>query len=300
MDVFAQWPAELRTGSAPEGVKIASDDSLEGLVRRASMAAVEWESEKTAELVKEGNRVPVSKSNIWRHPDAHPLVLLSLTLDKYGQDSLEWEPETLRMTLEKDGLQLSQSVWTKILAARTLLLTPSPWRQWHVLAVVARGLAGLVPNFHYLEEPELGQLGAAIDMMKIADPTRETTDEIDKFVAAVFKSDGQPWAMPPLDFAQYELEEPELECKSCGSIHRNDGDVKCVTCGSQLLLPLPYPFAALRDQVKAVFAKKSRTLSDSGLDPEDPADLCVGRLLDAWAYIRERRSALSQQLRLFQ
>lgn len=297
MDLIVQWPATITTGPVPEGEKVAEEVVLGHLPRRAEMACIDWqiERDKVADFVPESARVVVTATNIWRHPDAHPLVLLMLVLNRYGQDALDWEVETLRQTIEKDGIQLSQSAWTKILAARLLLLSPSPWRQWNVFHLTARGLAGIAPNFHYLEEPDLGHLFLLADCMKITDPSRETSDEVDKYAAAALRQDGQPWAPPPLTFAQRELESPELECRNCGAIHRDDGDTRCVSCQSHALLPVPYPFAALRDQVSAGFEKRRRSGSLNGLREDDPGDRCIARLLAAWDFAKERRAALAAQ-----
>ena len=300
MDVIAQWPATFTTGPRPEGEKVAADASFERLPHRAEMACIDWQTErdKVADFAPDAPRTPVTKLNIWRNPDAHPLALLMLVLDKYQQDGLEWEVETLRGTLEKDGVQLSQSGWTKILAARLLLLSPSPWRQWNVFALTARGLAGFAPNFHYLEEPELGHLMLAVDCMHVADRSRETSDEVDKFVAAVLKQDGQPWAPPPLEFAQDELEESQLQCLNCSALCRDDNDSRCVVCQSHALQKVAYPFAQLRDQVKTQFEKRKRTGSLAGLREDDAGDLCTARLLADWSFARERRFALATQMRL--
>ncbi len=309
MDILAQWPARLTRGEAPESAKTAAEDdtSLQGVVRKLASAAARWEADQP-DLEKVGSelppdattRAPVSRTNIWRHPDAHALVLLVLVLDRYGQDGMEWEPETLRLTLARDGIQLSQSSWTKIMAARVLLHSPSPWRQWNAFHVTCRGLAGLAPNFHYLELPEFGHLMAGVDAMRVLDPSRETADEVDKFVAAALKNDGIPYAPPPLDFAQNELEDPEIECKGCGAVHRDDNDTKCVTCGSALLLRRPFVFGALRDEIRALVEKRRKLPLETALRglPETPAGNVAGRLLVATDYARRARAALTSQLKV--
>ena len=44
----------------------------------------------------------VTASNIWRHPDAHPIVLDLLLLRAYGPDWLLWEAETLQHLVPQD------------------------------------------------------------------------------------------------------------------------------------------------------------------------------------------------------
>lgn len=307
MDVLAQWPATLVVGGGDPPAKLAEDTSLEGLVRRLALGAVSWEQdlapfEKTAAEapLQDTKASIVTLGNTWRHPEAHPLALLTLALNLYGNEALDWEPETLKLTLERDGHALSQSTLTKLLAARTLMLSPSPWRQWHVFAAVSRALAGIPPNFVYLEEPELGHLMLGVDCMKLVDPMRDTTDEVDKFVAAVLKHEGFCYAPPPLEFAQHELEAPKVECMQCHAVHRDDGDTRCVTCGGALLQKLPYVFADVRDGTAALWAKYYKRPYDSiaGALPKTPEGVAAGHLLAEWAYAKAQRMNLRQQLKV--
>lgn len=301
--VLAQWPAVFSVGDRPAEAKTAEDLGLDGLVGRIATAAVAWEATKTAEASlpeAKPTKAEPTRNSVWRHPDAHPMVLLLMSLDRYGQDCLEWDPETLRMTLVRDGIPLSQSAWTKLMAVRVVLLAPSPWRHWPVFTAVCRGLAGSPPNFHYLEEPELGHIMVGIDTMNTLDPSRHTTDEIDKYIAAVLRHDSQPWAPPPLSFVQHEVEDASVDCQSCGARHRDNGDTRCVTCGSALLIPAPYVYARLRDAVAKLYTKHIALPGLTAYDglPEDAAGLCAERLLHHGLYAADARAALSSQLRM--
>lgn len=56
--------------------------------------------------------------------DAHATPLFLLVMDLYGQEALEWAPETIRMELEQDfQLQLPKSSLDKVMAAITIVTT---------------------------------------------------------------------------------------------------------------------------------------------------------------------------------
>jgi len=243
--------------------------------------------------------VPNTKS-IWRHPNANPIALMLLLLDKYGQEYLAWHPDVLKLTLDRDGVALSNSVWNKILAGRVLLASPSPWRQWEVFHWVCRALAGESPNFVYLEEPQIGHLVAGYAMMKLVDPARTTAWEIDKFIAAVFKNDGIAFIPQPLDFAQRELEETKIECQHCNALHRDDNDVTCVTCGKGPLVKVPYEFEAEKSQTQDLWnARHNKPLADAVSNlPDTAAGSAVYRLLVEWSYAATVKAQMIQQLRM--
>ncbi len=313
MDITAHdlryWPPEgggtATALEAAEPTKLAALDTV-SVVERIVAGVRSWGQDmppvvKTAELRDEGEEAPaVTATNIWRHPHASPAVLTLLLLDRYGEEYVEWEPAVLRQTLERDDIKLSNNAWTKILAARCALGSPSPWKQWEVFHYVCLGLSGDSPNFIYMEEPELGHLLAGMEFMKMVDPEREPQEEIDKFVAAAFRHDGVLYIPGPLDFAQDELEERKLKCRRCGAVHRDDNDQRCVTCGSPQLDTLPYEYEAEKAETRRLFeARKSMPLLQAveGLAEDGPGN-AVYHLLVQWDYLNQVRTHTTQQLQM--
>jgi len=286
------WPAQPAPPlDREEPTKTAApvDMSLPGVVSRV----VEWTKEATAP------KSSVRPDALWRDPSASPAVLLLMFLDKYGDEALEWAPDTVKLTLERSGLKPSNSSFTKLLAAMSVMMTPSPWRQWEVFHHICRALAGEPPNFVYLEYPELGHLIAGYDLMHTLDPNRETDYEVDKYIAAAFRSAGVVYLPPPLDFAQAELEEARLECLECGAVHRDDNDVKCVSCGASALVKLPYEYQEMRDELELLW-RKTRGLSlEKAIEYPVSAELEHARqtLLIHGDYAAEQRRNTAMQLR---
>jgi hypothetical protein len=306
---WRQWPpsgsASVRTAEAPapQDAYEVPEISTEALAGQAASCLRDWDMfdhDKVAALVADVDSGVITPENIWRHHDAHPFVLLMLIIDKYGNEAVEWMPDTLKTTLERDGIALSNGSFTKLLAARILLASPSPWRQWEVFHWVSRALVGIAPNFTYLEEPELAHLFVCADVMKLADPKRKTGIEIDKYVAAALKHQGIHYAPAPLDFAQREIEQPQIQCKKCDAVHRDDNDVKCVACGSANLTKLPYAFAESRDAARKLWdERKSAPIEKAvaGL-PNTGVGNAVYTLLVNWDYARRVRAQMLQQLRM--
>ena len=288
---------------APESSYEAPIVSTENLAGQAASCLREWglfDHDKVAALVADTESGIITPENIWRHHDAHPFVLMMLVIDKYGEEAIEWMPDTLKMTLERDGVALSNGAFTKILAARTLVASPSPWRQWEVFHWVARALAGVPPNFTYLEEPELSHLFVCADMMKLSDPTRAAGIEIDKYVAASLRHQGIHYSPAPLGFAQREVEQPQIQCKNCGAVHRDDNDIKCISCGSSKLVKLPYVFAESRDACKKMWEERKALPIERAVDglPNTADGNAVYTLLVNWDYARRVRARMLEQLRM--
>lgn len=296
------WPSPggsaVLSGGPDEAPPPEEPISVEALVTRAVESADV--AEKTAALRADARTDTPTMKDIWRHTDAHPIVLTLLLLDKYGQEYLDWHPDVLKLTLDRDGIAMSNRVWNKILAGRVVLTSPSPWRQWEVFHWVCRALNGESPNFVYFEEPELGHLVTGFQIMKLVDPKRQTSIEVDKFVAVAFKHEGIPFIPAPLDFAQRELEEPKIECLHCEAVHRDDNDVKCVTCGQPKLRKIPFEFEGLKAECQRLWDARSKLpLADAVENlPDTGAGNAVYRLLVEWDLARDVKSQMIQQLRM--
>jgi len=314
---WALWP---RAGATSEPLSVLeetekraeviySDHSLEGLLQGVVAEIPSWEAEMSVGIekyaaarfgnVNEGLPV-VTRKNIWRHPNAHPLALALLLGDKYSMDFLEWEPEALRHTLLKDGFPLSESSWVKILAIRTLLLSPTPWRQWEQFHWISCGLAGRAPNFVYLEQPEIGFLMAAVDSMKLVDRSRPFAEDIDKFTAVALRAQGIMYAPLPLTFAQEELNDRRIVCRKCGTREKDDHDIKCISCGSKDLERHMGPHEALSAGTKALFDARKRLPLEQAVSnlPTTAEGNAAYKLLVHNEYRNEVRSQLLSQLRM--
>jgi hypothetical protein len=292
LDQMQQWMVTLGPSSYEPLEPIEYHESTtESLAERCAGAAAEWGSEKTAGVLE--------PALLYKDPDAHPLVLSLLVLDRYGGDSLDWSPEVLRVTMMRDNLQVSGVSFAKIMAVRVLLQSPSPWRQWHVFHWISRALAGLPPNFVYLEQPELGHLLVCADVMAIVDPKRQTAVEVDKFIAAALRHEGFVWAPESLSFAERQLEEPQLECGKCQALFTDDNDTHCVTCGATSLRRVPYAYAALRDECLRLWQPRRTMPLERAVEglPDSPAGNLVYTLAVHWDYATRIRKQLLGQMR---
>lgn len=293
-DYSRAWPAEAAAPVVHQehAAPAYHEATVDGVASQAASALQSWgvtDDEKTAAVA----------GSLWKDPDAHPVALTLRLLDRYGPEYLEWEPEVLRVTLSRDASQLSNVVWTKILAARVALFSPSPWRQWEVFHYVCRGLAGHQPNVVYLEQPEIGHLMHGIDVLRLFDPTRVTGIEIDKFVAATLKHEGGVFAPPPLDFATRELENPQLSCAACGALHRDDNDTRCISCGERDLHKVPFEYADLKKQCADLWTPRAQMPLERAVEdlPQDAAGNQVYHLLVHWDYAKRMRQLLLRQLK---
>jgi hypothetical protein len=140
--------------------------------------------------------------NIFRHPEAHPVVLGLLLLRRYGIDYLTWAYETLERHIPQDfGIDtISVLNGSKIQAIRTLQLVDAPWERWEVFNWTAHPCNNLLPDFHVMQVPTTAMLAVAIDTMARVREDLTFSSEVQAFMQQVMHFDGVHVAVPPYQF----------------------------------------------------------------------------------------------------
>ncbi len=151
---------------------------------------------------KEAAETGVTRQNIWRHPDAHPVVLDYLLLQKYGTDWMNWEPETIEAQVPKDfnTQTLSDLNLSKIQACKTLHFVDSFWHRWEVFIWCTMPFNGIFPDFQHMQVPTVAQCAVAVDIANRLRDDVEFSLEVKTYLEQVHRHDGVLVPTPPLDF----------------------------------------------------------------------------------------------------
>jgi hypothetical protein len=144
----------------------------------------------------------VTKANIWQHPDAHPIVLDHALVGRYGADWLQWEPETLQLSIPHDFNvpSLSDLNLEKLQACRTLHLVDSFWERWEVFLWCMMAFNGEFPDFRQMQVPAVGQVLIACDVASRIRDDVAWSEEVKVFIASVYEHDEIYLALPPANF----------------------------------------------------------------------------------------------------
>jgi hypothetical protein len=79
-------------------------------------------------------------------------VIYAATRRAYGLEVLSWEPETIWLTMEKDGIDLSISSRDKLLAAIALIVNPQFYWDHIVFENTVHAFVGNVSNPDVIQE----------------------------------------------------------------------------------------------------------------------------------------------------
>lgn len=232
------------------GTKIPEDvffQGLGGVLKEASTITVDGPpiEEENAALL---NR-PVTRNNLFSHPDAHPFVLDMALLKAFQLDWFNWEADTLfKEIVETFNTSIADVNRMKILAASSLHVIDYFWESWEIFENTVLALNGVIPRIGYIQPPDLPLLMAGVD---IANSIRkeEFSDEVCRYAAAVFLHDQVSYAPKPLDFCQFYVSMPKYHCAHCGksgsALPPFNG--RCDSCSGKFDGDHPFNFKASKD-----------------------------------------------------
>lgn len=205
----------------------------------------------------------VTASNLWRHPDAHPIALDLLMLKKYGPEWLGWEVETIRHLIPEDFKtpSVSELNIAKLQACKTLHLVDAFWERWEVFIACLMPFNSEFPDFRIMSVPTVAQCLVACDAAQRIRQDVEWSTEMKAYFTTVYEHDGIFIPLPPINFVSPAVPD-ELD--------------------------------------KAAVERRWPEVRASGQAPtgETPVDEQLRRLLVAHGYLEESRTRLQTQLSL--
>jgi hypothetical protein len=240
---------------------------FETLVQKAS--ALQPYLEKTASR-------EVTARQLLLSGNAHATSLYMAARILYGMDILHWEPETLWLTLEHDGIELSAQSRSKLMAAITLQLNPAFYWDSIVFQHTVQTLNDEHTNPDALQECHPAHMAWAVHeagFIRGLDPSDHEIPEFDEdvqlYVAVCLKRAGF-LALPR------ELDTEEM----------------------QIALDKQYPRETknTRDEVREAWNKLPKTRLQHTEFAEDALGVQLAQLAACSVYVEDRAEALATEI----
>jgi len=136
-------------------------------------------------------------------------ILVSILLKAYGVDVLEWENNTIELTVKEDfGVDMPRKVFDKMMALLTVLNTDIAYREVSVFDHVVHALCGQGAGIEHGPPPVL-DIAWAVTEIEIADPApvgidpkRRWSDNIKAYVRVALDDEGMAIAPKTLNFVK--------------------------------------------------------------------------------------------------
>lgn len=153
-------------------------------------------------------------SQVLKDADQHTAVGLFMAVRTlYGIEVLDWEPETLWLTLDKDGYTLEEESRNKIQAAITLILNPSFYWDSIVYQQTVQAFNAQPFDPEALQEPAVAHMCWAVyeaNAIRGLDPADadmipEFDEDVQMFTAVVLKRAGYLYPPSSLQYCDLAL-----------------------------------------------------------------------------------------------
>lgn len=160
------------------------------------------------ELIDEGpniseKTVTAASKEILADPDANPVVIADWLDSFWGDEWMDWEPETILDTAEKDGIQIDSVNLGKMFAIRSIKKTEEFFREPRVFEKVCIAFADRIVDFSVIQTPRVHDMAAAVAIVEEFFRKGEYSDHVAGYVAAAAIMDGFILLPPKLTFASF-------------------------------------------------------------------------------------------------
>lgn len=229
-------------------------------------------------LVKTASRETVAREMLQNSEDKSAVAIYMAFRNLYGDDALDWEPETVWLTLEKDEISLPEEARNKLQAVLTLHKNPSFY--WDNL-VFQRTVDSLNEELFdpdtLLEEHPAHMAWAVYEASVILglDPGEQGTPEFDE------------------DVQQYMA----VCLKRAGHVYPPD-QLKVVADNLENMLPVESrPFI---QEVKTSWEHLDKKALRDRHFPEDRLGVQLAQLAGCYEYVKERANSMANEIMLLE
>jgi len=155
-----------------------------------------------------------TSSNLFQHPDAHPIVLDLALLREYGPEWMLWEEETLEWRIPQDfrSQSVSDLNLDKIMAVKALHFVDTFWKQWEIFLWCAMPFNSVPTDFKIMQVPTAAECLVAVDVANRIREDVNWSDEVKAYIASVFQHDGIFCPVEPCDFVPIEPRGLIVDC----------------------------------------------------------------------------------------
>jgi hypothetical protein len=150
----------------------------------------------------------VTRDNLWRSADAHPVVLDLVMLQKYDIAWLGYEIETIARLIREDfhTTSVADVNLEKLQACKALHLVDDFWSRWEVFLHCLSAFNGGLADFHHMQVPTVAECMVAVDIANRLRDDMAWSDEIKLYLGVVHQHDSELVPQEPLQFVQVPTE----------------------------------------------------------------------------------------------
>lgn len=197
----------------PTDVEVDRDDEV-GKIRQLSGQAVDG----TGGITKRSSD-PIS---ILEDSEANPVKIFLTLNNKFGEEWVEWEPETILEMADREGVEVKHTNRDKIMALKVIQNTDAFWEDPRTFEKVVLAFNHRIVDWGHVQEPRLHEVVGAIELIERYLKSLDFTEKIQAYVTVVAIRDGYVMLPPALDFAKFLFSEQLIDKMGDEALQRQE------------------------------------------------------------------------------
>jgi hypothetical protein len=149
--------------------------------------------------------VNAASREVLSDPNLNPIVLIEWCNAHWGEEWMEWEPETILEMADREDISIDQVNLGKMFAARAVVKTEEFFREPRVFEKVCIAFSDRIVDFGVIQIPRVHDMAAAVALVEGFIREGSYSDHVAAYVAAAAITDGFLLLPPNLQFAGYHF-----------------------------------------------------------------------------------------------
>lgn len=149
--------------------------------------------------------VTAASKEVLADPDLNPIVLMDWCNAHWGEEWMEWEPETILEMADREGISIDQVNLGKMFAIRATVKTEEFFREPRIFEKVCIAFSDRIVDFGVIQTPRVHDMAAAVALVEKFIRTGSYSDHVAAYVAGSAILDGFLLLPPSLQFAGFQF-----------------------------------------------------------------------------------------------
>lgn len=141
----------------------------------------------------------------------NPVKLLKFITDKWTDDWIDWEPETILQTSDKENLNISRVNQDKVMALKVLIKTTEFFDSWRVFEKVCMAFSNHIVHWGHPQPVRIHEMAAVVALVTKHFISTDFSPDVKNYIAASATRDGFLMLPRELSFADFEFSKALLE-----------------------------------------------------------------------------------------
>ena len=152
-----------------------------------------------------------AEATILSDPKANPIKILKFVTERWTDDWIDWEPETILQTAALENIDINRVNQDKLMALKVVMKTTEFFDSWRVFEKVCLSLSNHIVHWGHPQPVRVHEMAAVVALVTKYFISTDFSDDVKNYIAASAVRDGFIILPAELKFSDFEFSKVLLE-----------------------------------------------------------------------------------------